>query len=145
MEVKIVNEFESNGERNTHIITSSMVGFAFLSMHAERYKVAPSEVEAFAKQVNDRNESGALSPNLSAIPDELLRNEAHRAKLEDELVSAMKAIDGSPHTYSDKIVIDLRILSSGPIDSYILRSMDAAVANVSLTSARQIILVQPKD
>ena len=144
MEVKIVNEFESNGERNTHIITSSMVGFAFLSMHAERYKVAPSEVEAFAKQVNDRNESGALSPNLSAIPDELLRNEAHRAKLEDELVSALRAIDGSPQTYSDKIVIDLRI-SSGPIDSYILRSMDAAVAKVSLTNARQIILVQPKD
>ena len=144
MEVKIVNEFESNGERNTHIITSSMVGFAMLSAHATMYEVAQSQVEAFAKQVNDLNESGSLSPNLSAIPDELLRNEAHSAKLEAELGTALREIDRSPLTYCDRIVIDLRI-SSGPIDSYILRSMDAAIKKVSLTRVRTILLVQPTD
>ena len=141
MEVKIVNDFDSNGEPNIHIITSSMVGFAHLSRHAQVYGHAQSKVEAFAKKVDHLNEGTNLCLNLSAIPDVLLRDEAQRVNLEKELAKALEVLDRNL-VRCDTIVVDLRIYS-GPLDAYIVQSMNAAVAKVSLTRVRTILLVQP--
>ena len=141
MEVKIVDDFESNGEPNIHIITGSMVGFAMLTLHARAYGHDDDKVEAFAKKVDHFKEGTKLCFNVSAIPDVLLRDEAQRANLEKELASALEVLDRNL-VRCDTIVVDLRIYS-GPLDAYIVQSMNAAVAKVSLTRVRTILLVQP--
>lgn len=121
-----------------HILTYAETGFAPLNQHTRHLGLDKQTLEAFAAQVNERDEPGTLHPvaPLTALPRRLIRNNTDPTPLTRSIVEFLEGnhrlIQGAT------LVVDFR---TPRVSKFAIAALEAALLDENAACLHEVVLL----
>lgn len=122
-----------------HVLTYAEEGFSPLDIHCRPMGVNKAQQVAFCDNVNQRFETGTLSPMaaISAVPRALIRDNHDAAALANHIADFLKA---NMHTIkATKIICDFRTPN---VAAFVVDAIEAAMRSPDASIIDEVVIVE---